>query len=532
VGVTIQEVRPTCVNIVPTVQHDETKLRHVRLGHCNKIATRATLAVNTITNKDRDETPVHATFAQDPHDEYEEDDSICNEYFNVPRGCLLDQAQPRSPTAVTDFPKCIDDPTCVSLTEHLRLRVSTTTVLPQIPTLPDQLANTVNAIQQIQDGWLDHTSSPPTQVMAPTLVADIGTFGHTYSQKRILDVNEGKMTDSGANCCMSNNWKLLENIELLPHPIQVGIALEKADSTAEMTACTHVGTLPIECDDGQIIHTPCFYNPHATDTIISPQAILDQSPDLDKWIQVGRKIGKPGMLMFQGTAGTRMITVHQRNGLYYCNAIKYNIYQAQRDEDEWEDQTTPVVHKIATPTHIAPPERRTKKGTPQTSRFQPTTKAKILESATWSLRLGACHETQLRALPQHALGLPKHFEFHPFRYIDFKEQARIRKQPVGRNPNVSERGKQFHMDFGFLRASSEDFRKTNLKTDRIVESFDGYTSYLLVVDKATRYAWIFLTKTKNPPVGIISLFLEKFGNEKGGMIRVDQGGELARSEEW
>ena len=83
------------------------------------------------------------------------------------------------------------------------------------------------------------------------------------------------------------------------------------------------------------------------------------------------------------------------------------------------------------------------------------------------------------------------------------------------------------MDFGFLRSSSEEFRKTNLKTDRIVESFDGYTSYLLVVDKATRYAWIFLTKTKQPPVGIISLFLEKFGHRDGGMIRVDQGGELA-----
>lgn len=486
---------------------------------------------NTVDNKDREATLIQAPRAEESMSD--DEDSICNEYCQVPRGCLLEHARPSSPTAVTDFPKCIDDPTCVSLTEHLRLQVSPTTVLPKIPTLPDQLDYTVNAIQQTQNEWMDLATTPPTQVMAPTLVADIGTFGHTYSHKRDFNVNEGKMADSGANCCMTNNWKLLEHIKLLPHPIQVGIALEKADSTVEMTACKHVGTLPIECDDGHIIHTPCFYNPHATDTIISPQAIIDQSPEFEKWIQVGRKVGEPGMLMFQGYAGTRKITLHQRNGLYYCNAIKYNIYQAHRDEEEWEDNNTPVIHRIEIPTTITPPERRTKKGTPQTSRFRPTTKAKILESETWSLRLGACHETQLKALPQHALGLPKHFEFHPFRYIDFKEQARIRKQPVGRNPiTVSERGKQFHMDFGFLRASSEDFRKTNLKTDRIVESFDGYTSYLLVVDKATRYAWIFLTKTKDPPVGIISLFLEKFGNENGGMIRVDQGGELARSEEW
>ena len=223
-------------------------------------------------------------------DEYDDDNSINDDYLDVPQGCLLDQARPMSPTAVTDFPKCHNDPTCILLTNHLRLQVSTTTILPQISTLPDQLAHTTNAIQQTRDGRQESTPSPPTQVMAPTLVADIGTFGHTYAQKRIVDVREGKMADSGANCCMTNNWKLLENIELLPLPIQVGITLEKVDSTAEMTACTHVGTLPIECDDGHIIHTPCFYNPHATDTIISPQAILDQSPDFDKWIQVGRKI--------------------------------------------------------------------------------------------------------------------------------------------------------------------------------------------------------------------------------------------------
>lgn len=88
------------------------------------------------------------------------------------------------------------------------------------------------------------------------------------------------------------------------------------------------------------------------------------------------------------------------------------------------------------------------------------------------------------------------------------------------------------MDFGFLRATAEDFRTTNLKTDRIVESFDGYKSYLIVVDKTTRYAWLFLTKTKKPPVGIIRHFLSKFGHEDGGLIRVDQGGELARSGEW
>ena len=66
--------------------------------------------------------------------------------------------------------------------------------------------------------------------------------------------------------------------------------------------------------------------------------------------------------------------------------------------------------------------------------FRPTTKEKILESKTWSMRMGACHETQQKDLRNHAIEIPPEFEFHPFWYIDFKEHAWIRKQPVGRNP--------------------------------------------------------------------------------------------------
>lgn len=32
---------------------------------------------------------------------------------------------------------------------------------------------------------------------------------------------------------------------------------------------------------------------------------------------------------------------------------------------------------------------------------------------------------QLDLLPQHAVGIPTKFEWHPFRFVDFKEQARI-----------------------------------------------------------------------------------------------------------
>jgi hypothetical protein len=40
--------------------------------------------------------------------------------------------------------------------------------------------------------------------------------------------------------------------------------------------------------------------------------------------------------------------------------------------------------------------------------------------------------------------------------------------------------------------------------------------------------WLFLTKSKDPPLAIIEAFLRKFGHKEGGSIRTDQGGELVK----
>ncbi len=88
-------------------------------------------------------------------------------------------------------------------------------------------------------------------------------------------------------------------------------------------------------------------------------------------------------------------------------------------------------------------------------------------------------------------------------------------------------GRRFYMDFGFMRASSSDYSKPDKSIDRVVDSWDGYSSYLLIVDEASRYMWVSLTKTKEPPLDIIDTFLDRFGHRNGGSVRSDQGGELA-----
>jgi hypothetical protein len=109
-------------------------------------------------------------------------------------------------------------------------------------------------------------------------------------------------------------------------------------------------------------------------------------------------------------------------------------------------------------------------------------------------------------------------------------QARVRKQPVGRDPaHTLLPGQRFFIDFGFLWASSTNYDTPNLATDCVVQSFDGYVTYVLIVDEGSRYVWVFPRKSKEPPTDLISHFLQMYGHRSGGVIRCDQGGELARS---
>jgi hypothetical protein len=45
-----------------------------------------------------------------------------------------------------------------------------------------------------------------------------------------------------------------------------------------------------------------------------------------------------------------------------------------------------------------------------------------------------------------------------------------------------------------MRSSTLDYARPNKAIDRVVLLYDGFNSYLLVVDEALRYAWVFLTK--------------------------------------
>ena len=88
-------------------------------------------------------------------------------------------------------------------------------------------------------------------------------------------------------------------------------------------------------------------------------------------------------------------------------------------------------------------------------------------------------------------------------------------------------GQHFHIDFGFVRGSGYD---TANNEGRTVTSMDGKNSYLLIVDRKTRYMWLYLAESKAPPLLAVRMVLEKFGSDdKHRTLRTDQDKSLGKS---
>ena len=113
---------------------------------------------------------------------------------------------------------------------------------------------------------------------------------------------------------------------------------------------------------------------------------------------------------------------------------------------------------------------------PAVNRFRrPTTKRQQVKAELWAARLGFCGELQLDAITKAAGGLPDGLAPHPFHFQHMKEQANIRRQPSSQSSErLTRLWQRFFMDFGFMRASTDDFSRLDSKRDRMVKSFDRY----------------------------------------------------------
>jgi hypothetical protein len=88
-------------------------------------------------------------------------------------------------------------------------------------------------------------------------------------------------------------------------------------------------------------------------------------------------------------------------------------------------------------------------------------------------------------------------------------------------------GEHLVMEYRCIRGS--DWTKNDINV-KIVTSFDGNRLYLFIIDWATKCIWIFITKTKYPPVSQVEQFLKQFrGLHHNDTFMTDLGRELAKS---
>ena len=51
------------------------------------------------------------------------------------------------------------------------------------------------------------------------------------------------------------------------------------------------------------------------------------------------------------------------------------------------------------------------------------------------------------------------------------------------------------MDFGLMCASLPEYFTLNVATYHAVALFDGFVAYLLIIDEASQYMWVFMHKS-------------------------------------
>ena len=327
--------------------------------------------------------------------------------------------------------------------------------------------------------------------------------------------------DSGANKGLTKHRHLLKAYRRIKKIPVGGIGENGA-------ACyiIGVGYFDLKTADGSYISCKMYHAPDCSVTVISPNAIVRGSKGkYTSWSQTSHVVEGMAKIEFFNTMDplipTDVVDMSIRNDLWYTqqsykrllyDANPTEIYLADGDLDVDEAQTS--TDKIFV--------------------------GKLSAEATYELwHQRAIHSGQnvLEALPRCVDGVPKNLG--QCRHGLYKCACCQSAKSTNCSGNPEEEVKatvpceRLHMDFGFIKAVDNE---SDDKISNLIRSYDGYNSYLLIIDKKTRYIWIFLSESKSPPVATVDKFFMKHGipqDKRGGLnlvVRTDQGGELSNNE--
>ena len=324
------------------------------------------------------------------------------------------------------------------------------------------------------------------------------------------DITAQIQSDTGANANITSDITVLNDIQWV-QPVTCDSA--KKDATITIQA---IGKYLIR---GTTITINMYYSPDVSGTIISPTAIVRQNTDkfigYQKYMDIDHDNGHILLVAREGSDDVT-IPLYQSNDLcYHCHS-----HYAQQTNDSAEGLTINRLSDTAKwelwHQRLAHPGNRVMEVQHKHADGVPPLKGNAF------YRCPSCMPNKLctkRPGKHRNIGATLHSKSQP----NLPEKTKSPSHVGEENPAVVDEddpvddlhlpealpGQHFHIDFGFVRGS--DFKvPTNNGKGPTLTSIDAKNSYCLIVDRATRYIWVYLGKTKEPPVEPVRMILQKF----------------------
>jgi hypothetical protein len=344
---------------------------------------------------------------------------------------------------------------------------------------------------------------------------------------REIRINIKCQGDTGANVGATNDQRILWNYRLLETPIPI-ITYSKDDGDGISFQAIGVGQCKTISTDNTVMYWTMLHTPDSTGTILSPDKYMMDNPEIQIFNHVGNKNGT-GSINFENANGRTIAAIdmsRHSDGLWYTtNPVLMPPINTQADTITSMPLDRPSISKM-----------RSIDETTTLEEPKPTVKlTKSLEQLElWHQRMGHPAPRALQQTQQVVEGIPNLPNNNSIFSCPFCDMAKLRKADRNKTSlrEVFIPGTSFHMDLGFIRGPSnlEDVVKNGATpTKTIIKSRDGYEAYLLIVDAASRYIWVFLLKSKHPPIATIAQFLQKHGTATKGKITTTPGGLLDKS---
>jgi hypothetical protein len=383
------------------------------------------------------------------------------------------------------------------------------------------------------DDSSDEENEQPRQIKMSILPFDPGTIlleatapsEHSEKIKRpiIRKLHHARVVfkdqlqgDTGANCGATNEASILWHYRLLMTPIPITTYSE--DKTEE-ASCVAIGTgiIKIVANDNTVSEWTMLHTPGSTGTILSPDRYMHDHSEISEFNHNGRK-DSHGKISFRD-AQNRVITEidmrRRKDGLWFTtNPIL--LPNAQAPEPSKETPARPSINSARTATWTTPLSKA------------------LQHLELWHQRLGHAAPRTLKRTQQVVDGIPNLPDAYPLFCCPFCDKAKLRKNHGGKKSTKEAfvPGTAFHMDLGFIRGPKnlqDVLQDGAVPKETVLKSHDGFSSYLLIIDAATRYIWVFLLKSKDPPIAIIDQFLTKHGTARRGTITTTPDGLLDKS---